>query len=76
MRNNYEAAFVNNTIIPKAEAQRVICITPRTKESEKFVFYFRKTCFYQLFLTKRYRKYLLHRNVNEGISEVLILHSL
>ncbi|KAL3985397.1 Alcohol dehydrogenase transcription factor Myb/SANT-like family protein [Acanthocheilonema viteae] len=35
MRNNYEAAFVNNTIISKEEAQRVICITPRTKESEK-----------------------------------------
>lgn len=38
MRNNYEAAFVNNTTITKQEAQRVICITPRTKESEKFVF--------------------------------------
>ncbi|KAK6108094.1 Alcohol dehydrogenase transcription factor Myb/SANT-like family protein [Brugia pahangi] len=35
MRNNYEAAFVNNTTITKQEAQRVICITPRTKESEK-----------------------------------------
>uniref|UniRef100_A0A0R3RG24 MADF domain-containing protein n=1 Tax=Elaeophora elaphi TaxID=1147741 RepID=A0A0R3RG24_9BILA len=35
MRHNYEAAFVNNTMISKEEAQRVICITPRTKESEK-----------------------------------------
>ncbi|VDM22100.1 unnamed protein product [Wuchereria bancrofti] len=35
MRNNYEAAFVNNAMITKQEAQRVICITPRTKESEK-----------------------------------------
>lgn len=52
MRSSYEAAFVNNTMIPKAEAQRVICITPRTKESEKFVFHFRKACFYQLFKRK------------------------
>lgn len=50
MRNNYEAAFVNNTIIPKAEAQRVLCITPRTKESEKFVFYFRKRVFINFFV--------------------------
>lgn len=42
MRNSYEATFVSNAMISKEEAQRVTCIAPRTKESEKFVFYFGK----------------------------------
>ncbi|KAM3717234.1 Transmembrane protein [Dirofilaria immitis] len=35
MRNNYEVAFANHIVTPKMEAQRMNCITPRTKESEK-----------------------------------------
>uniref|UniRef100_A0A915PIX7 MADF domain-containing protein n=1 Tax=Setaria digitata TaxID=48799 RepID=A0A915PIX7_9BILA len=35
MRNNYEAAFANHVVTPKVEAQRMNCVTPRTKESEK-----------------------------------------
>ncbi|VDP16162.1 unnamed protein product [Onchocerca flexuosa] len=35
MRNSYEAAFANHAVTPKVEAQRMNCITPRTKESEK-----------------------------------------
>lgn len=56
MRNNYEAAFTNHTVTPKIEAQRVNCITPRTKESEKFVFYFREAYFNHLFFfDKKYK---------------------